>query len=104
MDPSNSRVLVVVSVVFAFLAWGVVTVRYLWPKLRTLPREEGLAALLTLHAFRFVGLAFLMPGVVRPDLPSRLRSSFGVRRPHRGDPGAPRAGRLERYACASACR
>jgi hypothetical protein len=69
MDASNSRALVGVSVVFGFLAWGVVTVRYLWPKLRTLPREEGLAALLTLHTFRFVGLAFLMPGVVRPDLP-----------------------------------
>src|SRR5262249_16081643 len=38
--------------------------------LRSMPREQALAALLTLHAFRFIGLSFLMPGVVRSDLPA----------------------------------
>jgi len=32
--------------------------------------ERALRPLLTLHAFRFVGLAFLVPGVVGPDLPA----------------------------------
>jgi len=59
-----------ISVLFGFAAWGVVTARYLWPKLRSLPRKQALAALLTLHAFRFIGLSFLMPGVVRSDLPA----------------------------------
>jgi len=59
-----------ISVVFSFTAWGVVTARYLWPKLRILPRRDALRSLLTLHAFRFVGLAFLVPGVVGPDLPA----------------------------------
>jgi hypothetical protein len=32
--------------------------------------HEALRPLLTLHSFRFVGLAFLVPGVVSPDLPA----------------------------------
>ena len=59
-----------ISVLFSFTAWGVVTARYLWPKLRILPQRDALRSLLTLHAFRFVGLAFLVPGVVGPDLPA----------------------------------
>jgi hypothetical protein len=31
---------------------------------------EALRAILVLHSFRFMGLAFLVPGVVSPDLPS----------------------------------
>lgn len=59
-----------ISVVFSFAAWGVVTARYLWPKLRLLPLQDAVRPLLTLHAFRFMGLAFLVPGVVAPDLPA----------------------------------
>ncbi len=59
-----------ISVAFSFAAWGVVTARYLWPRLRILPWEQALGPLLTLHAFRFIGLAFLVPGVVGPDLPA----------------------------------
>ena len=43
--------------------------RYIWPALRDRPRSEALRPLLLLHAFRFAGLAFLVPGVVSPDLP-----------------------------------
>ncbi len=59
-----------ISVVFSFAAWGVVTARYVWPKLRILPQQDALRPLLTLHAFRFIGLAFLVPGVVAPELPA----------------------------------
>jgi hypothetical protein len=59
-----------VSIAFAFIAWGIVAKRYIWPKLRALPRAEALRPLLILHSFRFVGLAFVVPGVVSPDLPS----------------------------------
>lgn len=58
------------SIAFAFIAWGIVTARYLWPKLRSLPRAEALRPILILHSFRFVGLAFVVTGVVSPDLPS----------------------------------
>lgn len=59
-----------VSIAFAFIAWGIVAKLYIWPKLRTLRRAEALRPLLILHCFRFEGLAFLVPGVVSPDLPS----------------------------------
>src|SRR6516165_7434349 len=56
------------SVAWGFLAWGIVAARYLWPYLRSLPRIDALRPLLILHSFRFVGLAFLVPGVVAPEL------------------------------------
>ena len=59
-----------VSIAFSFIAWGIVTRRYIWPELRLRQRAEALRPLLILHSFRFIGLAFLVPGVVSPDLPS----------------------------------
>jgi len=57
------------SVGLSFVAWGIIAVQYLWPALRTLPRARALRPLLLLHSFRFMGLAFLVPGVVSPELP-----------------------------------
>jgi hypothetical protein len=57
------------SVALSFVAWGIVAARYLWPALRGQSRADALRPLLLLHSFRFVGLAFLVPGVVSPDLP-----------------------------------
>ena len=57
------------SVAFGFVAWAVVTSLYIWPQLRTQSRIDALRPLLILHAFRFIGLSFLVPGVVSPDLP-----------------------------------
>ncbi len=59
-----------VSIAFSFVAWGIVTARYIWPRLRLRQGTEALQPLLMLHSFRFIGLAFLVPGVVSPDLPS----------------------------------
>jgi hypothetical protein len=59
-----------VSIVFSFVAWGVVAGSVIWPELRRRQRNEALRPLLTFHSFRFVGLAFLVPGVVSPDLPA----------------------------------
>jgi len=58
------------SIAFSFIAWGMVAARYIWPELRHRPRAEALRPLLILHAFRFIGLAFLVPGVVSADLPA----------------------------------
>src|SRR5207245_546099 len=57
------------SVALSFVAWGIIAARYLWPALRSQPRARALRPLLLLHSFRFIGLAFLVPGVVSPDLP-----------------------------------
>jgi hypothetical protein len=64
-----------VSIAFSFIAWGFVTAQYVWPELRLRPRPEALRPLLILHSFRFIGLAFLVPGVVSPDLPSAFARS-----------------------------
>ena len=64
-----------VSIAFSFIAWGIVTARYIWPELRLRQRAEALRPLLILHSFRFIGLAFLVPGVVSPDLPSAFAQS-----------------------------
>src|SRR5262244_4510297 len=63
------------SIAFSLIAWGMVAARYIWPELRLRQRAEALRPLLILHSFRFVGLAFLVPGVVSPDLPSAFAHS-----------------------------
>jgi hypothetical protein len=57
------------SLAFSVTAWAIVAARYIWPALRLRPRSEALRPLLILHSFRFLGMAFLVPGVVSPDLP-----------------------------------
>jgi len=59
-----------ISVAFSFIVWGIVAARYFWPVLRTQSRVHALRPLLILHSFRFIGLAFLVPGVVSPELPA----------------------------------
>ena len=66
-----------VSIAFSFIAWAIVTSRYIWPELRLRPRAEALEPLLILHSFRFEGLAFLVPGVVSSDLPPAFAHSAG---------------------------
>jgi len=59
-----------ISTGFSFIAWGIASALYLWPYLRDQNRAGAMRPLLLLHSFRFVGLAFLVPGVVSPDLPA----------------------------------
>lgn len=66
----SPRALFGISVVLSFTAWALVASDYIWQGLRSQPRADALRPLLLLHSFRFVGLAFLAPGVVSPDLPN----------------------------------
>lgn len=59
-----------ISVPFGLIAWGTVAVLYIWPALSGLTVSDAVRPLLILHAFRYVGLAFLIPGVVSPELPA----------------------------------
>jgi hypothetical protein len=67
------------SIAFSFIAWGIVAARYIWPELRLRQRAEALRPLLILHSFRFLGLAFLVPGVVSSDVPPAVAhpAAFG---------------------------
>ena len=69
-----------VSVVLSLVVWGIIGARDIWPALRRRSRADALRPLLLLHAFRFVGLAFLVPGVVSPELPDGFARSV----PRRG--------------------
>lgn len=64
----NSGALFGLSVLMNFVASGIVTKLYIWPRLREMSREEALLPLVVPHMFRFVGLSFLVPGVVSASL------------------------------------
>src|SRR5262245_44272201 len=72
MKPSLAFLLFGISILASFGAWGVVAWLVFWPRLSTSPRRAALTALVAPHLFRFVGLSFLVPGVVSPALPASL--------------------------------
>ena len=53
-----------------FISLWVLVGLYVWPALRALPRRESLRLLLIPHMFRFIGLSFLVVGVVSPAVPA----------------------------------
>jgi hypothetical protein len=56
--------------VMSLLSSVVIAELYVWPRLRSMGRPQGLFPLLMPHMFlRFIGLSFLVPGVVSPSLP-----------------------------------
>lgn len=65
-----------ISVAFSLIAWGAVVARYIWPALRSQSRVDALRPILILNAFRFLGLAFIVPGVVSPALPVGYSSAL----------------------------
>ena len=59
-----------ISAALGLIVWGAVARHYFWPALRDRTSPENLKPILLLHGFRFLGLAFLMPGIVSPELPA----------------------------------
>jgi hypothetical protein len=58
------------SILASLAAYMVVAGVYIWPWLRTMARYDAFKVLAVPHMFRFVGLSFLIPGVVSPSLSS----------------------------------
>jgi hypothetical protein len=58
------------QVVLSLLVYGLVARGYVTPRLAPLPLETALQPLLVLHAFRHVGMVFLVPNVVGSPLPA----------------------------------
>jgi hypothetical protein len=65
----DSKAIIGICVLLCFVAFGRVAQLFIWPRLQGLSREEALNMLVAPHMFRFVGLSFLMPGVVSPSMP-----------------------------------
>ena len=71
-QPNNLNLPFVLSVIGAFIASFVVAKLYVWPTLRSLPRYNALRILASLHAFRFLGMNFIVIGFVSPALSSAV--------------------------------
>jgi hypothetical protein len=56
----------VLGYVACLLCFGV----YILPWLRSMKRMEAQRVIATVHSFRFLGLVFILPGVVGPNLPA----------------------------------
>lgn len=75
--PPDFNLPFVLSVVGAFLASSVVAYTYVWPALRAMPRHESLRLLAAFHAFRFLGMNFLVAGFVSPELSASFAAQVG---------------------------
>jgi len=58
----------VTSVSISLIVWYMIMKTYFFPRVKEFELKKALQPILFLHSFRFVGLAFLMPGVVGTDL------------------------------------
>jgi len=59
-----------ISAVMSLVSASVVAALYVWPWVGALDRKRALIVLVMPHLFfRFIGLSFLIPGVVSPSLP-----------------------------------
>lgn len=68
-----------ISVLGSLTVWGIICAYYVWPKLRGKPAVTATRPIFALHMFRFVGLSFLLVGVVSPALPVEFarQAAFG---------------------------
>jgi hypothetical protein len=67
----NPLALFGVSILASILSSAVAARFFLWPQLENLERNRALTLLVAPHMFlRFIGLSFLVPGVVSPLLPA----------------------------------
>ena len=64
----QDMLIIVVSIAIGMLTYGLIARWYVMPAMATLSRHDALIPLVLPHAFRYIGLAFLIPGVVSPDI------------------------------------
>ena len=67
----NTFALFGVSILGSFVSSVIAAWLFAWPRLRNTEPNRALTALVAPHMFlRFIGLSFLVPGVVSPSLPA----------------------------------
>ena len=60
------------SILMGLTLYSLIAKWYVMPVLRALPRARALVPLLLFHSSRFIGLAFLIPGVTAQELDPRF--------------------------------
>src|SRR5262245_35633726 len=68
----STNLIFALNTVGVLVAFGLLVGRLVWPRLRGLPTEQALGVLIVPHTFRFLGLSFLVPGVVSTMLPAEF--------------------------------
>ena len=61
-----------IHLVSGYVAWLLCLGVYVLPKLASMDRVEAQRAIATFHSFRFLGLVFMLPGVVGSRLPAEF--------------------------------
>src|SRR5271155_5798626 len=70
-SPMNPLALFGISTLMSFVSSGVIAQIYARPRLQTMNLNQALLVLVVPHMFlRFIGLSFLVPGVVSSSLPA----------------------------------
>lgn len=75
--PPGFNIPFVLSVAGALLTSAVVASIYVWPLIRVMPRYDALRLLAAFHAFRFLGMNFMVAGFVSPELSPDFASEVG---------------------------
>lgn len=75
--PPGFNIPFVLSVAGALLTSTVVASIYVWPLIRAMPRYDALRLLAAFHAFRFLGMNFMVAGFVSPELSPDFASEVG---------------------------
>jgi hypothetical protein len=65
----SARAIFGLQVVLSLVGYSLIARFYVAPRLAALPLPAALTPLLLLHAFRHLGMVFLVPAVVGPELP-----------------------------------
>ena len=68
----NTEPILLFSIALGLLIYSLIGKWYLMPWTASRPRSEALIPLLLLHSFRYIGMAFLIPGVTSEILDARF--------------------------------
>ena len=94
-----------ITAAFGLLFWSVVAAQYNWPAVSKRERAEALRPFLVLYGFGYIGMVFLVPGVVSPEIADTwfargvaygdlLTADAGIHRARRSQVALCRAARL----------
>ena len=68
----SPQIIFPVDLALGYIAWLLCFSVYIWPRLKAMDTISAQRAIATFHSFRFIGLVFLVPGVVGPHLPANF--------------------------------